>query len=135
MESSKAPSHTRKGICRVCKINIKEKNYKHHLAIQHPSEDSTDLSWANDPSIKSYFSVAKKVKRDDTQQTDPGGGGVQQAGDKDEGRQDIQEPDGEGGVRGNGTSLFDGTPLRSEVEEKSIAIGGRRKTRQPSRAK
>ena len=70
-------------------------------------------------SIKSYFSVSKKVKIDKTQQTDPGGGG--QAEHEDEGRQDIQEPNQVGGdprpVRGNGTSLFDGTPVGGGGEE------------------
>ena len=71
--------------------------YKYHLSSQHPAEDPSDLSWANDQSqsIKSFFSVSKKVKIDTTQQTDPGGGG--QAGDEDEGRQDIQEPEQVGG--------------------------------------
>ena len=88
-------------------------------------------------SIKSFFSVSKKVKIDKTQQTDPGGGG--QAEHEDEGRQDIQEPDQVGGDPSQDLSEGMGPlclmALRSEVEEKSIAIGGRRKTRKPSRAK
>ena len=62
------------------------------MSSQHPAEDPRDLSWANGQSIKSFFSVSKKVKIDKTQQTDPGGE------HEDEGRQDIQEPDQVGAV-------------------------------------
>ena len=75
--------------------------------------------------INSFFSVSKKVKRDTTQQTDPGGGG--QAEHEDEGRQDIQEPDQVGGNPSQdlskGMGLLCLMALQLEVEEKSIAIG------------
>ena len=69
------PSHLAKGKCRVCRKEIKWKNYKEHIQIVHPGEDSNDLSWANDRNIATYFKPApKRIRTDGPSSEDPGGG-------------------------------------------------------------
>ena len=48
MEQTKFLSETMKVKCRICQMELLEKNYKHHLKTVHPKEDSKDLSRISD---------------------------------------------------------------------------------------
>ena len=62
------PSHSRLVKCRVCKLELKWKNYGDHLLVVHPGENSKNLSTLTDQSISSFFSSkgdsSRKRQRD-----------------------------------------------------------------------
>ena len=57
------PSHMQLINCRVCHKKIKLKNYKDHLVMLHPRENSSNLSSFTDQSIAGFFKKSTSSKR------------------------------------------------------------------------
>ena len=56
------PSHLRRVKCRVCKVELKFKNYGNHLANVHPAEDNKNLSSLSDQSISRFYFTSKRAR-------------------------------------------------------------------------
>ena len=74
--------------CRVCKTELRRKNYKAHLKAVHHKEDSGDLSGLSQNKLTSMlFRVGnRKVLRPTSEEEEPGGGSV-----SDDGRENFHD--------------------------------------------
>ena len=71
------PSHLIKVKCRVCKREIKYKNYKEHLKQVHSDQDENNLQGATDQSISSFFSSSSSGGQNPKRSRLDGAGGGQ----------------------------------------------------------
>ena len=68
-------SHVRKVKCRVCRKELKYKNYKDHLRKVHDDEDENNLTEASDQPITSFFHTRGPNPKRSRTDTDGTGGG------------------------------------------------------------